>query len=78
MTENTLIIAEPITAITVYQTEGGVDAILSKIKAEVKSIVFEVSTAAGRKEVASLAYKIARTKTLLDDQGKALVEEARL
>lgn len=37
----------------------------------------DVSTDKGRKEIASLAYKVARTKTAIDDAGKKLNEEAR-
>jgi colicin import membrane protein len=36
-----------------------------------------VETPKGRKEIASLAYKIARSKTAIDDAGKKLNEEAR-
>lgn len=37
----------------------------------------DTTTAAGRKEIASLAYKVTRTKTAIDDAGKKLTEEAR-
>jgi hypothetical protein len=37
----------------------------------------DVSTAVGREAIASLAYKVARTKTALDNQGKALTDEWR-
>ncbi len=47
------------------------------IQAEVDAFVPDVSTAKGRKAIASLAYKIARTKTAIDDAGKKLNEEAR-
>jgi hypothetical protein len=49
------------------------DAILKKID-EHKP---DVSTKKGRDEIASLAYKVARTKTALDKQGKDLTEEWR-
>jgi len=44
---------------------GGVDDVLTRIKAKVRSIKPDVSTASGRKAVASLAYKVARSKTAL-------------
>lgn len=37
----------------------------------------DLTTEKGRKAIASLAYKVARTKTAIDDAGKALNEEAR-
>ncbi|WP_277750417.1 hypothetical protein [Croceibacterium ferulae] len=36
-----------------------------------------MTTAKGRKAIASLAAKVARTKTAIDDAGKKLNEEAR-
>ncbi|MGE0575403.1 hypothetical protein [Reyranella sp.] len=54
---------------------GGVDAILDRITAEVRSISTDISTPAGRSAVASLAYKVARSKTALDDMGKQLVAD---
>lgn len=54
---------------------GGVDAILDRITAEVRSISTDISTPAGRSAVASLAYKVARSKTALDDMGKRLVAD---
>lgn len=55
---------------------GGVDAIISKLEVEARAEAekLDISTAAGRKAVASLAYKVARSKTALDDMGKKLVE----
>lgn len=49
------------------------DAILKKVKEHVP----DVSTKTGREAIASLAYKVARTKTTLDSQGKGLTEEWR-
>lgn len=37
----------------------------------------DLATEKGRKAIASLAYKVARTKTAIDDAGKKLNEEAR-
>ena len=49
------------------------DAILQKVKEHVP----DTSTKKGRDEIKSLAFKIARTKTTLDQQGKDLTEEWR-
>jgi colicin import membrane protein len=54
---------------------GGVDTILNKIKAEVAAVDIDIATPAGRRECASLAYKVARSKTALDEMGKELGED---
>jgi colicin import membrane protein len=54
---------------------GGVDAILKKITDEVRTFTADISTANGRKAIASIAHKVARSKTALDDMGKELVAE---
>lgn len=55
--------------------DGGVDPILKRIREEAKAEVIDISTTAGRERCASLAYKIARSKTALDDMGKQLVSD---
>lgn len=47
------------------------------IKKETDALDADVSTEKGRKAIASMAYKVARTKTAIDDAGKKLNEEAR-
>ena len=49
----------------------------ARVKKEVDGFTPCIDTAKGRKEIASLAYKIARSKTAIDDAGKKLNEEAR-
>lgn len=56
---------------------GGVDQILERIEREVRSFVPDISTESGRKAIASLAYKVARSKTALDDMGKDLVADLK-
>lgn len=60
-----------------FRKEGGLDPIISRIEDEVRAHVPDVSTKRGRDAIASLAYKVARSKTMLDDAGKTLNEEAR-
>lgn len=55
--------------------DGGLDPILHKIRSQVLSVVPSVETATGRKEIASLAYKVAQSKTALDKMGKDLVSD---
>lgn len=60
----------------IYSTEK-VDKILSAISEEARAFKADISTPAGRKEIASFAYKIARSKTFMDECGKKLGEEAK-
>lgn len=53
------------------------DEIIGKIEEEVKNFVPDLSTASSRKEIASFAYKIAQTKSKLDDIGKSLTEQEK-
>lgn len=56
-------------------TNDGVSQILQRITRDAKSIVIDISSERGRKECASVAHKISRAKTALDDMGKELVSE---
>lgn len=47
------------------------------MKEECEAHTPDLTTEKGRKAIASLAYKVARTKTAIDDAGKQLNEEAR-
>jgi hypothetical protein len=60
-----------------FRQENGLDPILSRIVEEVRSHVADTSTAKGRDAIKSLAYKVSRSKTALDDAGKRLNEDAR-
>lgn len=71
-----LVPIEKLTAVQVFRP-GGVDDVLDRIKREVKTTPVDISTPAGRKACASLAYKVARSKTALDEMGKALNETRR-
>lgn len=59
----------------VFSETGGIDAMLEKIKTEVRAVATDISTPAGRKAVASLAHKVARSKTAFDGLGKELAAE---
>lgn len=68
-----LVVFEKLTPVQVF-APGGVNDILEKIAREVRSAQTDISTKAGREAVASLAYKVARSKTALDKMGKDLGE----
>lgn len=71
-----LIPLESVNAVEVF-TGGGLDDLLARIRAEAVTLVPNVKTAAGRKEIASIAYKVSRSKTAIDDAGKALVADLK-
>jgi hypothetical protein len=58
-------------------TPHAIDPIIEKIAAAVRAVPIDVTTEEGRREIASLAHKIARSKTFVDDQGKELVSETK-
>ena len=70
-----LIVLENLPPPAVIYASGGAEDLLNRIKNEARNRVLDISTKKGRDEVASLAYKIARAKTALDDMGKILIEE---
>lgn len=63
--------------IAAYRTPEQMTALLTRIEREALSHAPDLSTATGRKAIASLAFKVARSKTTLDDIGKDLTEDAR-
>ena len=52
---------------------NGVDKIIAEIKEKANNFVPDMTTKQGREEIASFAYKIAKTKTILDKAGKSLL-----
>lgn len=60
-----------------FTVPGKVDPLLKAIQEEVKKHEPDISTATGRKEIISLASKVAKSKTYLDDMGAALVEDMK-
>ncbi|MEX5731263.1 cell envelope biogenesis protein TolA [Providencia hangzhouensis] len=74
---NELVVIEKSTAIEVFKSSDSVEDIIRKVEQEVNSFIPDVSTAKGRKEIASLAYKVAQSKTYLDGLGKDLVAELK-
>lgn len=78
MSETTdLVVIEKSNAMTVFKSADQIEDILQKVEREVMSFVPDVTTAKGRKEIASLAYKVAQTKAYLDGLGKDLVAELK-
>lgn len=66
----TVIIPEE-TAFSVFTAEAGIDPYLALVRKEIDSFVTpDVQTAAGRKEIASFAFKVGKIKNYIEDTGK--------
>ena len=68
------------TALAVYSAPNGLEPWLQKVRAEVDDFnqcLPDLTTVKGRKQYASMAYKIAQTKTALDDMGKKVSAEQK-
>lgn len=74
-TETALVVLEPTTALSVFTEPNKVDPILAQIKKIVAEFTPDTATAKGRAEIASIAHKVARSKTYLDGIGKDLVDQ---
>lgn len=72
-----LVTIEAANALTLFTTENGLDPVLSKIKKEIDAFVPDISTEEGRREIASIAHKVAKSKTYLDAVGKDLVSDLK-
>ena len=74
ITNTDLVVIENVNAVQVFQ-DSGLDPLLEQITKAARSLVPDVSTVKGRKEIASTAFRIAKSKTHLDDCGKNLVAD---
>ena len=72
-----LVTIEEKNAMEVFTADKGLEPYLEKIKAEVSTLVPDLTTQKGRKEIASMAQKVAKSKTYLDGVGKELVAEMK-
>lgn len=72
-----LVVIEKANALTVFKSADQIEEILQKVEREVMSFVPDVTTVKGRKEIASLAYRVSQTKSYLDGLGKDLVAELK-
>jgi hypothetical protein len=77
--EQSTALALPDTPVLVaaFSAPEKMEAILTRIETEVRAVAPDLSTVTSRKAIASLAFKVARSKTALDDIGKDITEDAR-
>lgn len=72
-----LVVIEKQNAMAVFTTKKQLDPIIEAIEKEARSLVPDVSTRKGRDAIASMAHKVARSKTYIDNAGKDLVAELK-
>ncbi|HDK8911907.1 TPA: hypothetical protein PVD63_002500 [Escherichia coli] len=72
-----LVVIEKQNAMAVFTTKEQFDPIIEAIEKEARSLVPDVSTRKGRDAIASMAHKVARSKTYIDNAGKDLVAELK-
>ena len=72
--ENGLIIVEQLIPEKIF-SEGGSKLVIDKVKKLVENFEPDISTDKGRKEIASFAYTISRSKTFLEKAKKELKEK---
>lgn len=72
-----LVVIEKSSAMAVFTNNEQLDPIIEKIEKEDRSLVPDVSTKKGRDAIASMAHKVARSKTYIDNAGKDLVAELK-
>lgn len=71
--------AEQQALITAFTTQNGMRGFIDQITEQAKdqAAKFDTTTAKGRKDIASIAYAVAKAKTSLDNHGKELVSDAK-
>lgn len=74
-TEVTVFVADNPVAVLTDQKKR--DAFYERVKAEVEKHTPDLTTKRGRDAIASLAFKVVKTKTALDEAGKKLTEDKR-
>ncbi len=72
-----LVVIEKSSAMAVFTNNEPLDLIIEKIEKEARSLVPDVTTKKGRDAIASMAHKVARSKTYIDNAGKDLVAELK-
>ncbi len=74
---NELVSIEPANALAIFTTANAIDPLLERVRKEIDSFSADATTDKGRKAIASMAYKVARSKTYLDDAGKQLADQQK-
>ncbi|HEY4467272.1 MAG TPA: hypothetical protein VGN53_05710 [Klebsiella sp.] len=72
-----LVVIEKSNAMAVFTNNDQLDPLIEAIEKEARSLVPDVTTKKGRDAIASMAHKVARSKTYIDNAGKDLVAELK-
>lgn len=72
-----LVVIEKKNAMAVFTSNDQLDPLIEAIEKEARSLVPDVTTKKGRDAIASMAHKVARSKTYIDNAGKNLVAELK-
>lgn len=72
-----LVVIEKKNAMAVFTNNDQLDPLIEAIEKEARSLVPDVTTKKGRDAIASMAHKVARSKTYIDNAGKDLVSELK-
>ena len=72
-----LVVIEKTNALAVFTSQEQLDPLIEAIEKEARSLVPDLSTKKGRDAIASMAHKVARSKTYIDNAGKYLVAELK-
>lgn len=72
-----LVVIEKTNALAVFTKQEQLDPLIEAIEKEARSLVPDLSTKKGRDAIASMAHKVARSKTYIDNAGKDLVSELK-
>lgn len=72
-----LVVIEKKNAMAVFTNNDHLDPLIEAIEKEAHSLVPDVTTKKGRDAIASMAHKVARSKTYIDNAGKDLVADLK-
>ncbi|UQQ40007.1 hypothetical protein MUY32_13215 [Enterobacter roggenkampii] len=72
-----LVVIEKKNAMAVFTNNDQLDPLIEAIEKEARSLVPDVTTKKGRDAIASMAHKVTRSKTYIDNAGKDLVAELK-
>lgn len=72
-----LVVIEKNNALAFFTVQEQLDPLIEAIEKEARGLVPDLSTKKGRDAIASMAHKVARSKTYIDNAGKDLVAELK-
>lgn len=70
-------VSDDLTPLSVIEDRTKAEGLFAKVRAEIDAHVPDLTTERGRKAIKSLAFKVTKTKTAVDDARKKLTEDAR-